>query len=104
MWVDFLHEKDKKWKEAQIIDRKLNILLVHVNGSDHQVNEWVDIQSQRIMPFRSHTCPKHSSNFNSPNPSLPMDGSTTRFPKEKLDINRFFFNIGSLMIKLGKRL
>lgn len=41
--------------EAQILKVDKNKIFVHYNGWGDRLNEWINCNSNRLAPFRSHT-------------------------------------------------
>ena len=50
-WVDVKDTIDQ-WLEAQVIDVQGNKAYVHYNGWGNRWDEWIDMTSNRIKPFR----------------------------------------------------
>jgi hypothetical protein len=70
-WVDVKDTIDQ-WLEAQIIDTKDDKVYVHYNGWGNRWDEWIDVNSTRIRPFRYHT-KQTSTNHQSPFPNNKPD-------------------------------
>lgn len=47
---------------------------VHYNGWGRRWDEWIDMNSTRIAPFRTHTVQSAYSMYLSPNPCQVLDG------------------------------
>lgn len=63
-----------KQLEAEVIDVRDDTVLVHYNGWAPRWDEWLQMNSNRIAPFRTYTVPSAYSMFMSPNPSQALDG------------------------------
>jgi len=61
--------------EAQVIDIKDNKVYIHYNGWGTRWDEWIDMDSDRIMPFRYHTRQTSFSNYHSPFPNVKPDAN-----------------------------
>lgn len=75
-WVDVKDTIDQ-WLEAEVISVQENSVYVHYNGWGRRWDEWIDMGSPRIAPFRTKTVNSAYSMFLSPNPSSPLDGDHT---------------------------
>ncbi len=55
-WIDVKDTIDQ-WLEAEVIDvnKEEKRVLVHYNGWGRRWDEWLDMKSRKIAPFRSHT-------------------------------------------------
>ena len=77
-WVDVKDTVDK-WLEAQVIeiseDKKK--VKVHYNHWGNRWDEWININSPRIMPFRYHTRQNSLNHYNSPSPNQKPDTGIT---------------------------
>ena len=73
-WVDVKDTIDQ-WLEAQVIDIKENKVYIHYNGWGTRWDEWIDMDSERIMPFRFYTKQTTFSNYNSPFPNVKPDAN-----------------------------
>ena len=75
-WID-VKDTVNKWLEAQVMevseDKKK--VKIHYNNWGDKWDEWINTNSQRIMPFRYHTRQMSLTNYNSP------------FPNEKFNSN-----------------
>ena len=71
-WVD-VKDTINQWLEAQIVDVRNNKAYVHYNGWGTRWDEWIDIKSQRIALFRTHTIQSATSAYLSPCPNSPPD-------------------------------
>lgn len=69
-WVD-VKDTVEQWLEAQVLEVKddNSAVYVHYNGWGNRWNEWIPMNSPRIMPFRFHTKQKTVTNFCSPTPN-----------------------------------
>jgi hypothetical protein len=99
-WVDVKDTIDK-WLEAQVVeiseDKKK--VKIHYNHWGNRWDEWLDINSPRIMPFRYHTRQNSLSNYNSPSPNQKPDAGITLLSFENINkdcsihsFNPFFQN------------
>jgi len=73
-WVDVKDTIDQ-WLEAQVIDIKDNRVYIHYNGWGTRWDEWIEMDSIRIMPFRYFTKQTTFSNYNSPFPNVKPDAN-----------------------------
>lgn len=73
-WVDVKDTIDQ-WLEAQVIDLKDNKVYIHYNGWGTRWDEWIEMDSDRIMPFRYYTKQTTFSNYNSPFPNVKPDAN-----------------------------
>jgi hypothetical protein len=86
-WVDVKDTIDQ-WLEAQIIDIREDKVYIHYNGWGNRWDEWIDVNSPRIRPFRYHTR-QTASNHQSPFPNHKPDADVnlqSNFQGEFLDI------------------
>lgn len=69
-WVD-VKDTVEQWLEAQVLEVKddNSAVYIHYNGWGNRWNEWIPMNSPRIMPFRFHTKQKTVTNFCSPTPN-----------------------------------
>ena len=85
-WVDVKDTVDK-WLEAQVIeiseDKKK--VKIHYNKWGERWDEWIDINSPRIMPFRYHTRQTSLTNYNSPFPNKKPDKNITLLSFENVN-------------------
>jgi len=51
-----------------------SMLLIHYNGWSNRWDEWIDIKSNRLSMFRTHTVQQPNSLLMSPNPEKMLDG------------------------------
>jgi len=69
-WID-VRDASGQWIEGQIINHYGEYVYIHYNGWDNRWNEWISVNSDRIMPFRSHTVQMvNKSPYMSPFPSF----------------------------------
>ena len=54
--------------EAQILKVDKDKIFVHYNEWGDRLNEWINYNSNRLAPFRSHTVQSPNSKFMSPYP------------------------------------
>ena len=71
-WVD-VKDTINEWLEAQVIDVKDNKAFIHYNGWGNRWDEWINMDSDRIQIFRSHTTQNTLFNYLSPFPSTKPD-------------------------------
>mmetsp|Transcript_34417 Transcript_34417/g.60331 ORF Transcript_34417/g.60331 Transcript_34417/m.60331 type:complete len:446 (-) Transcript_34417:4366-5703(-) len=85
-WVDVKDTVDQ-WLEAQVIDlRSENCLaFIHYNGWPEHWDEWIQVNSPRIQPLRTHTVQPLTSSMSSPLPSVPPDANGLSEPYTDLD-------------------
>lgn len=72
-WIDAKDTIDQ-WLEAEITDIRENEIFIHYNGWGRRWDEWIDMNSQRLAPFRTYTVQSPYSMFMSPHPSHSLDG------------------------------
>lgn len=60
--------------ESEVLEVKHNQLHVHFNCRNRSRDEWIDADSPRIAPFRTHSVPNLESRFLSPTPNKLLDG------------------------------
>lgn len=89
-WVDVKDTIDQ-WLEAQVINVRDNQVYVHYNGWGTRWDEWIDMSSDRIMPFRYHTRQSSFHNFNSPYPNVRPDANVNYNTSNTVSSN--FFDI-----------
>jgi hypothetical protein len=89
-WVD-VKDTIEQWLEAQVIDIKDNQIYVHYNGWGTRWDEWIDMDSDRIRPFRFHTRQTVHSNYQSPFPQVKPDANVSL--ESNISMNESFFNI-----------
>jgi hypothetical protein len=70
-WVDVKDTIDQ-WLEAQVIDVRDDRVYIHYNGWGNRWDEWIEVNSPRIRPFRYHTR-QSDSIHQSPFPNLRPD-------------------------------
>ena len=75
-WVDVKDTIDQ-WLEAEVINVREGKVLIHYNGWGSRWDEWIDVNSQRIAAFRTHTVQSPYTLFMSPSPSQTLDGDHT---------------------------
>jgi hypothetical protein len=75
-WVD-VKDTIEQWLEAQIIDVRENQVYIHYNGWGTRWDEWINIDSDRIRPFRFHTRQSTYSHYQSPFPSVKPDANVS---------------------------
>jgi hypothetical protein len=73
-WVDVKDTIDQ-WLEAQVIDVKDDKVYIHYNGWGTRWDEWIDMKSDRIRPFRFHTRQTSFTNYQSPYPNIKPDAN-----------------------------
>jgi hypothetical protein len=88
-WVDVKDTIDQ-WLEAQIIDVKDNKVYIHYNGWGTRWDEWIDMNSDRIMPFRYHTQQTNIYNYHSPYPNHKPDADVSMQGNINSDFFDFF--------------
>jgi hypothetical protein len=88
-WVDVKDTIDQ-WLEAQVIDVKENKVYIHYNGWGTRWDEWIDMDSDRIMPFRYHTKQKSFSNYNCPFPNVKPDANVNIYNTNDNTENQFY--------------
>ncbi len=73
-WIDVKDTIDQ-WLEAQVIDVRESQVQVHYNGWGTRWDEWIDITSNRIRPFRYHTKQTSFNNYSSAFPNNKPDAN-----------------------------
>ena len=61
-WIDF-RDRNDNWIEGQITGISNNRIKVQYMGMPPNMNEWVEIKSERVALFRTYTCQKNLKNF-----------------------------------------
>jgi len=90
-WVDVKDTIDQ-WLEAQVIDIKDNRVYIHYNGWGTRWDEWIDMDSDRIMPFRYYTKQTTFSNYNSPFPNVKPDANVNVFNQNDSNQQHQFYD------------
>ena len=92
-WVD-VKDTIEQWLEAQVIDLKDNRAYIHYNGWGTRWDEWIDMESDRIMPFRYYTKQTTFYNYNSPFPNVKPDANVNVYNQNDNQQHQFydFFN------------
>lgn len=75
-WVDVKDTVDQ-WLEAQVINVKDNSVQIHYNRWGTRWDEWIEMNSERIMPFRFHTRQSCITNYHSPFPNSKPDANVS---------------------------
>ena len=91
-WVD-VKDTINEWLEAQVIDVKDNKAFIHYNGWGNRWDEWINMDSDRIQIFRSHTTQNTLFNYLSPFPSTKPDASVSLIDNGAQDFLDFMSNI-----------
>ena len=91
-WID-VKDTINEWLEAQVIDVKDNKAFIHYNGWGNRWDEWINMDSDRIQIFRSHTTQNTLFNYLSPFPSTKPDASVTLIDNGAQDFLDFMSNI-----------
>lgn len=78
-WVDVKDTIDQ-WLEAQITKIQDGKVFIHYNGWGNHWDEWIDVESPRIAPFRTYTLQYSSSRYFSPSPNIPTDSENHEIP------------------------
>ena len=96
-WVDAKDTIDQ-WLEGQVIQvNENNQVYIHYNGWGSRWDEWIDINSPRLSPFRTHSIQYPYSPYLSPFPNTKPDAEITTLPKVSQDPTDFIFQTSSLM-------
>lgn len=90
-WVDVKDTIDQ-WLEAQVIDIKDNRVYIHYNGWGTRWDEWIDMDSDRIMPFRYYTKQTTISNYNTPFPNVKPDANVNVYNQNDLNQQHQFYD------------
>lgn len=76
LWIDVKDTVDQ-WLEAQVIQLQDSdsgkLAYVHYNGWPSRWDEWIEVGSPRIQPFRTHTRQSLQAQMLSPLPNTPLD-------------------------------
>jgi RNA binding activity-knot of a chromodomain len=88
-WVDVKDTIDQ-WLEAQVIDIKDNKVYIHYNGWGTRWDEWISMDSNRIMPFRFHTKQTSIYNYNSPFPNVKPDANVSVYNHNDSNSHQFY--------------
>ena len=89
-WID-VKDTIEQWLEAQVIDVKENKVFVHYNGWGTRWDEWIEMDSDRIRPFRYHTRQTNYSHYQSPFPIIKPDANVSL--ESNLQPQESFFEI-----------
>jgi hypothetical protein len=78
-WVDVKDTVDQ-WLEAQVV-RLLDsetgqLAYIHYNGWPSRWDEWIEVSSARIQPFRTHSRQSIQAQMLSPLPNTPLDAES----------------------------
>ena len=75
----------EQWLEGQIIKKDENKVYIHYNGWGTRWDEWIELESARIAPFRTYTIQTPQSNYLSPYPNIKPDSDpqTHEIPEYK---------------------
>lgn len=99
-WVD-VKDTINHWLEAQIIDiRDNNSVLIHYNGWGTRWDEYIDIASDRIRPFRFYTKQTRFTNYLSPYPDHKPDADISMQSTDNSDV----FMLNSIQNSLQLRI
>ena len=79
-WID-VKDTINQWLEAEVIDTDGDKVFVHYNGWGERWDEWIDMSSDRIAYFRTHTVQNAYGNYMSPCPQNTLDGNTDNLKK-----------------------
>lgn len=71
-WID-VKDTINQWLEAQVIDVQNNKAYIHYYGWGNRWDEWIDMNSERIKPFRTHTIQTSLKNYLSSVPNISSD-------------------------------
>lgn len=93
-WVD-VKDTISQWLEAQVIDVKDDKVYIHYNGWGTRWDEWIEMNSPRIKPFRYYTQQTKIYNYHSPNPNYKPDADVNLQNNQQTD----FFNLFDGMSK-----
>lgn len=76
-WIDVKDTIDH-WLEAEVIDvdERNKRVLVHYNEWSSRWDEWLDMSSKRIAPFRTQTVQNGYGFYMSPAPEKNLEGDT----------------------------
>lgn len=95
-WVDVKDTVDQ-WLEAQVISLQAepSLAFIHYNGWPEHWDEWIQVDSPRIQPFRTHTVQPLTALMSSPLPVVPpdADGLIEPFP----DIDQYLMQSCALI-------
>ena len=102
-WVDVKDTVDQ-WLEAQIVAIQStptgNLLFIHYNGWPSRWDEWIEANSERIQPLRTHTCQYLASPMQSPHLVVPCDFDGVR-PPASHDLNEYILQALSFVEVAG---
>lgn len=74
-WIDVKDTIDQ-WLEAEVTKIEDGRVFVHYNGWGARWDEWIELCSPRIAPFRTHTVQSAYGFYLSPAPQNNLDGTT----------------------------
>jgi hypothetical protein len=100
-WVDVKDTIDQ-WLEAQVIDLREGQVYLHYNGWGTRWDEWIDINSNRIRPFRYHTKQTSFNNYNSAFPNNKPDANISMNQNKNMldmfdDVQKSFDHAGEII-------
>ncbi len=96
-WVD-VKDTINEWLQAQVIDIKGNKAHIHYNGWGSRWDEWIDMDSDRIQLFRTHTQQSTLFNYHSPFPITKPDASINLPDNGSDDINEILKKISKKQV------
>ena len=71
-WVD-AKDTIEQWLEAQVMQLNNGKAYIHYNGWESRWDEWIDIHSGRLAPFRTYTIQYPSMHFQEPIPNIKAE-------------------------------
>lgn len=99
-WVD-VRDAMGQWYEGQVVGNHNSYVLVHYNGWSDMWNEWIEISSNRLLPFRSHTVQSTHSLYMSPFPLNPPPLTKTNNPSFQKSLPEFLHSLEKTLGKIS---
>jgi hypothetical protein len=95
-WID-VKDTVNQWLEAQVIDVKDDKVYVHYNGWGVRWDEWIDMNSDRIRPFRYYTQQNKIYNYLSPCPNSRPDANISMTNNTQTDFFDLFDDLSNIL-------
>lgn len=78
-WLD-VKDTINQWLEAEVLEADEARVFIHYNGWGSVWDEWIENDSPRLAPFRTHTPPSPTAPYISPSPATLLDGHLRKRP------------------------
>lgn len=96
-WID-VKDTINQWLEAQVIDVKEDKVYIHYNGWGTRWDEWIEMGSNRIRPFRYYTQQTRIYNYHSPYPNYKPDADVNMQSNNSSDFFDLFDGMSTIHI------